>query len=131
MSYHDCFGQFSSERGSHRMCRFCAAFILITIALIAGCSAEHRASTKPAADPEAGFVPIFNGQNLDGWVYGMTPAGRFNKAGEGYKVDADQHLIYCTAKDGGNLYTQKEYGDFVLRFDFKLTPNANNGIGIR
>ena len=27
--------------------------------------------------------------------------------------------------------TEKEYGDFVLRFEFKLEPNSNNGIGIR
>ncbi|HEY4207598.1 MAG TPA: DUF1080 domain-containing protein, partial [Puia sp.] len=33
--------------------------------------------------------------------------------------------------DHGNLYTKKEYGDFVYRFEFQLTPGANNGIGIR
>jgi len=113
------------------MSRFCALSILSALILLAGCSAEHRgAATKPS-DPEAAFVPIFNGQNLDGWTYGMTSAGRFNKAGEGYKVDPQQHTIYCTEKDGGNLYTTKEYADFALRFEFKLTPNANNGIGIR
>src|SRR5699024_10028711 len=26
---------------------------------------------------------------------------------------------------------EKEYDNFVLRFEFKLTPGANNGIGIR
>jgi len=32
---------------------------------------------------------------------------------------------------GGNLLTAAEFGDFVLRFDFKLTPGANNGLAIR
>ena len=32
---------------------------------------------------------------------------------------------------GGNLYTKKEYANFVYRFEFQLTPGANNGIGIR
>ena len=31
---------------------------------------------------------------------------------------------------GGNLYTEKEYGNFILRFEFQLTPGANNGLGI-
>jgi hypothetical protein len=31
----------------------------------------------------------------------------------------------------GNLYTKAKYADFVLRFEFKLTPGANSGIGIR
>ena len=32
---------------------------------------------------------------------------------------------------GGNLYTKDEYANFVYRFDFQLTPGANNGVGIR
>ena len=32
---------------------------------------------------------------------------------------------------GGNLYTEKEYADFIYRFEFQLTPGANNGLGIR
>ena len=30
-----------------------------------------------------------------------------------------------------SLYTKDEYGNFVYRFDFQLTPGANNGVGIR
>jgi hypothetical protein len=32
---------------------------------------------------------------------------------------------------GGNLYTKSEFDDFIIRFDFMLTPAANNGLGIR
>jgi hypothetical protein len=32
---------------------------------------------------------------------------------------------------GGNLYTKDEYADFEYRFEFQLTPGANNGLGIR
>ena len=85
---------------------------------------------------EEGFKPIFNGKDLSGWVYGKVNKKENdkvikvdNKSGNGYAVE--NGLIFCTVKDGGNLYTEKEYGDFVLRFEFKLTENANNGIGIR
>ena len=77
---------------------------------------------------EEGFVPLFNGKDLTGWQYGKSKQA---KAGQGYQVDAASGVLFCTATDGGNLYTMKEYGDFVLRFEFKLTDNANNGLGIR
>ena len=86
-----------------------------------------------AKKAEEGFTPIFNGKDLSGWVYGKAKGKdgqeRENKAGEGYQVkDA---AIFCTKEDGGNLYTEKEYDNFVLRFEFKLSESANNGIAIR
>jgi hypothetical protein len=77
---------------------------------------------------EEGFTSLFNGKDLTGWVYGKRGSGE-NKSGAGYAVE--NGVIFCTVKDGGNMYTEKEYGDFTLRFEFKLTENANNGIGIR
>ena len=77
-----------------------------------------------AADEE-GFTPLFNGKDLSGWTYAKN-----SKAGKGYQVK-DGGIVYCTPKDGGQLRTEKEYADFILRFDFKLTANANNGIAIR
>lgn len=69
---------------------------------------------------EEGFVPLFNGWDLSGWMGGT----------EGYIPENGKIVIY-PEKGSGNLYTRKEYGDFVFRFDFKLTPGANNGLGIR
>ncbi len=67
-----------------------------------------------------GFVSLFNGKDLTGWIGDK----------EGYMAENDMIVVY-PARGGGNLYTEKEYGDFILRFEFKLTPGANNGLGIR
>ena len=77
---------------------------------------------------QEGFTTLFNGKDLTGWVYG-TRNGAPNKTGNGYQVE--NGVLFTTKEDGGNLFSAKEYADFVLRFEFKLTENANNGIGIR
>jgi len=76
----------------------------------------------PAQTVEPGFVSLFNGRNLEGWV--MAP-----QAGRGYVVE--NGLLIAPADGGGNLYTEREYSDFVLRFDFRLEKAGNNGVGIR
>jgi hypothetical protein len=67
-----------------------------------------------------GFKLLFNGKNLRGWQ-GNT---------KGYVVK-DGTIVVEPKLGEGNLYTAKEYGDFIMRFEFKLTPGANNGLGIR
>jgi hypothetical protein len=81
-----------------------------------------------ADEQEEGFVSLFNGKNLDGWIYGRRGDGE-NKNGKGYQIE--NGVLFCTKEDGGNLFTAKQYGDFVFRFEFKLEENANNGVGIR
>jgi hypothetical protein len=85
-------------------------------------------ATAGAQQVESGFTPLFNGKDLSGWIYGRRGAGE-NKSGKGYQVE--NGVLFSTKDDGGNLYTEKEYSDFVFRFEFKLTENANNGIAIR
>lgn len=67
---------------------------------------------------EEGFVSIFNGTDLSGWV-GYT---------RGYAVE-DGAIVCKNASL--NLFTKRDYANFALRFEVKLTPAANNGIGIR
>lgn len=68
-----------------------------------------------------GFVQLFNGENLDGWVG--------NK--QSYRVENGNILVDPSGGgSGGNLLTEGEYSDFIFRFEFQLTPGANNGLGI-
>jgi hypothetical protein len=68
-----------------------------------------------------GFVALFNGKNLDGWVGDKVS----------YVAEGGMIVIKPEKGSGGNLYTAKEYSDFVYRFEFQLTPGANNGLGVR
>ena len=68
-----------------------------------------------------GFVTLFNGKNLNGWTG--------NKSG--YVVEDGNIIVKPGDGSGGNLYTEKQYADFIFRFEFQLTPGANNGLGIR
>jgi hypothetical protein len=74
-----------------------------------------------AADPH-GYTSLFNGRNLDGWVM-------VEKEGPGYIVE--DGILVCPADGGGNLLTDKDYSNFVLRFEFRMEPGGNNGVGIR
>lgn len=69
-----------------------------------------------------GFTVLFDGTDMDHWT-GNTAD---------YTISSENTLaVYPKEGSGGNLYTKEEYGDFVFRFSFRLTPGANNGIGIR
>ena len=75
------------------------------------------ASVSLAAEP--GFTSLFDGKTLDGW---LAPDGA-------YRVE--DGAILCVPGGKGNLLSAREYGDFTLRFEFRLTPGANNGLGVR
>ncbi len=68
---------------------------------------------------EDGFVSIFNGKNFAGW---SGPV-------DNYEI-IDGALV-CKPGRGGTIYTDQEYQDFVVRFEFKLPPGGNNGLAIR
>jgi hypothetical protein len=75
-----------------------------------------------AVAAEPGFTPLFDGRSLNGWTL-------VRGKGPGYVVE--NGILVCPADGGGNLLTTKEYANFVLRLEFRLTEGANNGVGIR
>lgn len=94
----------------------------ILLALSCLLLAAASAFAQCTACPEEGFVSLFNGKDLSGWV-GATDL---------YEVKEGGILAFIEGpKNYGNLMYDKKFSDFVLRFEFKLVPNGNNGLGIR
>ena len=79
-------------------------------------------SQLTAEEKKQGFEMLFDGTNLDKWQGDL----------EGY-IPLNG-TIYVSANYGstGNLYTKKEYRNFVYRFEFCfLREGVNNGVGVR
>ena len=96
---------------------------LLAAALLGGCACVN---TCPC---EEGFVPIFNGVDLAGWEgatadYGVDPR--------------EPGVLQCWGKNDPlrpgefrNLCTVASYANFILRFDFMVPENGDNGLGLR
>jgi hypothetical protein len=98
-----------------RALRFGLALVVASVAMAASRTAQ-------AASDDSEFTPLFDGETLNGWTL-------VAKNGGGYGVT--NGLLFCVRGGGGNLFTEKEYSDFVLRLEFKLEDGSNNGVGIR
>lgn len=79
-------------------------------------------SSRASAQDEAGFVPLFNGESLDGWVVEHTNADNF-------LVDAG---ILRVEEPGGWLRSEKVYTDFKLHVAFRfLGEVSDSGVFLR
>lgn len=108
---------------------------------------------------EPGFKSLFNGKDLTGWGYKKTPESMVKKRAnwkgrpgwpivkedisfdgltstpDGRYVAKNGRLVVTTPPEGRKiqqLWTTQEFGDdFVLKLEFRATPNADSGVFIR
>lgn len=85
------------------------------------CSAAIHCASIQAFEPE--FRSLFNGRDLTGWE-GVT-----SDAAQSWRVE--DGAIVCTGRKGTWLRSRDQYGDFNLRFEYKLKPGGNSGIYLR
>ncbi len=108
--------------------------------------------------PEAGFTSLFNGKDLTGWGFRPTPPRRQNRkprpgapvfveikeaesfdgktqSSDGRYEAINGRLVVKTPAEGRRiqqLWTTQEFEkDFVLKLEFRATPNADSGVFIR
>ncbi len=76
-------------------------------------------------EQKEGWQLLWDGKTLNGWVSnkdGVVPQKGWTIQNNDLIVDLGEN------KGGGDLVTEKEFKNFILEVDFKLTPGANSGI---
>lgn len=97
-----------------RHLRFLLPLALVLPALVA---------VRAEDEPPQGFEPLFNGKDLSGW--------RVNKGGKMEVWGAQDGVLFVNGGGGGWLMTEKQFGDFELRLEFKLPEKGNSGVALR
>jgi hypothetical protein len=95
---------------------------LFSLALFGGLACAPALRSADADVPE-GFTALFNGKDLTGW--------KVNEGGKMSVWGAEKGLLYVEGAGGGWLMTEKEYGDFELRLEFKMPEKGNSGVALR
>ncbi|MDR1633251.1 MAG: DUF1080 domain-containing protein [Dysgonamonadaceae bacterium] len=72
-------------------------------------------------EKKEGYRILFDGTNMYQWTGNTVD----------YILEDGCISVHPRQSYGGNLYTKEAFQDFVFRFEFQLTPGANNGLGIR
>ena len=84
-------------------------------------------STTVADD---GFVDIFNGRDLTGWVVdGRKTVNEGDKERPIWTVE--DAIIVCEGRGGGFLRYDKKLTDSVIHVEFRMCKGCNSGLGIR
>ncbi|MSQ92960.1 MAG: DUF1080 domain-containing protein [Gemmataceae bacterium] len=77
-----------------------------------------------SAQTRDGFVPLFNGKDLEGWEV------RESRAGDKDKWSVKGELV-VTKPGGGWIGTKKMYGDFILKLEWRIFAGGNSGVFLR
>ncbi len=96
---------------------------IVTLGLLFGVALAATGGTDGGArKPPPGFTALFNGKDFTGWKLDKTQA-------KSWKIE--DGTIYYTGKGGRNLATAKDYKNFELWVDWKITPKGDSGIYLR
>ena len=81
------------------------------------------AAVSPAGVEAEKWESLFDGKTLEGWE-----SAKGGKPGEGWKVE--DGAIHRSG-GSGDIISEKEYGDFILEFEWKIAAGGNSGVKYR
>jgi hypothetical protein len=97
---------------------------LLAVALAgiwAGSAAAQAPNTLTPQEAKEGWKLLFDGKTLNGWTNQQR----------GAEWKAQDGAILMQSDAGGGLFTTETFDNFVLKVDFRTTPDVNSGVYIR
>jgi len=105
--------------------------VRLALGLTVGVAAFAGAAGAEAADSAAkGFVPLMPKDSLEGWRFSDWSDVAVPQKLEGTPWKIADGVLEGLGKRTW-IFSEREYGDFVLKFEGKLSEGANSGIGLR
>jgi len=109
---------------------------IVSLAALMSCNNADKASTETAApgtdsaasttaskDSTGGWTNLFDGTGTAGWhTYGTSSVN------DRWKVADGAITLDTASKSHGDLVSDKEYGNFDLKLEWKISPKGNSGI---
>ena len=100
------------------------------------------AGTATAADPPAGFSPIFNGKDLTGWKAKNAAKNQWQACAASWDAkdptklvggidnspDGSGKVLAAITGGGSDLYTEAKFGDCLIEVEFMLPKGSNSGV---
>src|SRR5215208_1361790 len=120
-----------------------ALAVVLTAFVLVAAGADKPATDKPAADKPADGPAAKAAAGEDKWVKLFPEEGKpkgwtvsvWSDVGkpppEGAVWTVKDEVLHGSEPRGTWLVSEKEYGDFVLEFEFKLGERGNSGCGLR
>src|SRR5262245_50896710 len=107
----------SPEKPAMRRRTLLATFAVATLGLVS-------LTNSPAADDKSeSFTPLFNGRDFTGWkIFLRNNADNI----ETKTFTVENGEIHCTGQPNGYLLTDKEYGDYVFRVQWRFQGRPGN-----
>ena len=96
-----------------------------TLALLLACAAAVATpAVNQLTDQEkaAGWKLLFDGQTTEGW----RTFKKQSFPAKGWVVQ--DGWLHCLGKDGGDIISDADFGDFELQWEWKLAPAGNSGV---
>ena len=111
---------------------FCRTlFIACTVIVAGSCTAQTRTALAAAQADAKRFVPLFPKDGVpQGWRVGAW--NDVSKPANGSPVwTVKDGVLHGGEPRGSWLMSEKEYGDFILEYEFKLGEQGNSGCALR
>jgi hypothetical protein len=93
---------------------------IIALLLLPALTASLPSADEKKAEKDDGFVPMWNGKDLTGWVNVNCAPGTFF---------VKDDMIVTTGKPTGYLRTEKQYENFIADFEWMHVPPSPEAVG--